>query len=333
MRSLLTLTAILLSLLCACSAPSQRGPAVGFLLASMRAERYQKDREAFLSRVQYLGGTVKFESGSLEQSQQTEQATRMLGEIEVLVVQPVNSEQAAGLVNAAHAARVPVVAYDRLILNAPVDYYVTQDSLEVGRQQALYALKAIGGKGKVLICRGSSAHSVARQITDGNLEVLRKQPGIEVIGTPEHPEWEAAEARQSVGRALKEHPDLKAVLCNSSALAQGALQALAKAGLERKVYVAGADADLGNCRAILDGRQGMDVLKPIEPLAQQAADVAVALALGRSPEPDHTTFNGAAEIPTIVTPVEPFDRTNLEAVVIESGFHPRQAFDLPPMEE
>lgn len=313
-----------LSLVMSCSDPTTQAPRVGFLLGSMQNERYQKDRQAFIGRVEELGGTVRFESAGGDHLQQLEQAKRVLGDVDVLVVQPVDSEQAAALVEAAHEAQVPVIAYDRLILNAPVDYYVTQDSLEVGRQQAIYALKALGNNGKILICQGSPNHSVAQQITQGNLEVLEQQSQVEVIGTPAHSHWGVGEAHDTVRGVLEEHPDVRAILCNNSAMARGALLALQEAEIEG-VYIAGADADLQNCRAVLEGRQGMDVLKAIEPLGTRAAELALALAKGEHPTPDRYTPNGSGEIPTAVTRVTPFDRDNLKAVIIDSGFHPKEA--------
>ena len=73
----------------------------------------------------------------------------------------------------------------------------------------------------------------------------------------------------------------------------------------------------------------MDVLKELGPLATGAADVAVALARGEDPTPkvSSSTHRVVREgsVPTLVLPVTPFDRTNLEEVVVGAGFHPRAA--------
>ena len=65
---------------------------------------------------------------------------------------------AAAAVEAAKAAGVKVISYDRLITNTKaVDYYVTFDSIAVGAQQAQYLVDHATGKGNPLYLYAGAA--------------------------------------------------------------------------------------------------------------------------------------------------------------------------------
>ena len=71
--------------------------------------------------------------------------------IKVLVLCPVSSADAASAAEAAHAAGVTVIAYERLITEtAAVDYYVSFKSLDVGRMQGQYLIDHATGTGNPL---------------------------------------------------------------------------------------------------------------------------------------------------------------------------------------
>lgn len=327
---------LLLALLAFCAGcstvPGENAPVrVGLLLSSMEKERYHKDRAAFTRRVEELGGAVAFDSaGGDSQSQRKVGRDLLESGIRALVVQVVDREAALALVEEAHRAGVPIVAYDRMVSGVPFDWAVVHDSAAVGRAQAEYAVRALGSKGgQVAILKGKEGNPVAEAITRANLEVLKDARGIEVVEVVGHGRWIPEESARTTRRLLKEHPRLRAILANNSALARGAVEVLREAGRAGEVYVAGADADLTNCQWVATGLQGMDVLKELGPLATGAADVAVALARGEDPTPKVSSSANRVvregSVPTLVLPVTPFDRTNLEEVVVGTGFHPRAA--------
>lgn len=316
---------LVLPLGCSSEPSAAQRPRIGFLLSSMEKERYHKDRAAFVKRVEELGGEVAFDSAGGDAAQQVKLGTDLLArKVDVLVVQPVDGEVGRALAQQAKALGVPVVAYDRLPAGAGFAWHVTHDSEAVGRSQVEYAARALRGKGQVAILQGPSENPVAQAITRGASEALKEHPGLEVVAVLPHADWTPALARDSLARLLEQHPGLGAVLANNSALARGAVELLRERDRAGQVYVAGADADLTNCQWVVQGLQGMDVLKPIQPLAQAAADVAMALARGETPGGGYRVDRGGP-VPSLIIPVSPFDRSNLEQVVVVSGFHPREA--------
>ncbi len=300
---------------------------IGFVLSTLQEERYQKDQKYFTEEAKRLGFEPIMVSAENNPQTQTAKVENLLSMgVKALVIQPVNSGAAANLVRLAHADKVPVVAYDRMIADAPVDFYVTQDSFKVGVLQAEAAVKATSGKGNYVLLLGQAGHSVANEITRGVKSVLAKNPNIKVVVERSHDGWSTSLAMATVENALTQYKNkIDAVLANNSGMAQGAVQALAEQGLAGKVFVAGADADLAAIKSIVAGKQQFEVLKDIAPLAKMSADVAFKLAQGQKPTPTDTVMNGQYKVPVIATPVYAIEKGNLEERIFKTGFHSKDA--------
>ncbi len=300
---------------------------IGFILSTLQEERYQKDQRFFLEEAKALGFEPVLVSAENNPQTQTAKVENLLSMgVDALIIQPVNSQAAANLVRLAHQDKVPVVAYDRLIADAPVDFYVTQDSFQVGVLQAEAAVKATGGKGNYVLLLGQAGHSVANEITRGLKAVLAKHPGVKIVVERSHDNWSSSLAMATVENALTRHKNaIDAVLANNSGMAQGAVQALAEQGLAGKVFVAGADADLAAIKNIVAGKQSLEVLKDIAPLAKTSAQVAYKLATGQKPVPTGTVASGRYQVPVIATPVYPIDKSNVEERIFKTGFHDKAA--------
>ena len=306
---------------------------IGFVLSTLQEERYQRDLKFFKEEAERLGFEAVAVSADNNEQTQTSKVENLLSMgVKALVVQPVNSEAAATLVKLAHDDKVPVVAYDRLISNAPVDFYVTQNSFEVGVLQAKaavdYAKKQQPSKKiyNFVILKGQAGHSVANEITRGVHSVLDADKSVKIVVEKNHEAWSPSLAMATVENALTTHGNkIEAVLANNSGMAQGAVQALAEQGLTGKVFVAGADADLAAIKAIVNGRQQFEVLKDIAPLAKRSAQIAYSLARGEKPKPDSTVKSGKFEVPTVATPVYAVTLNNLEEKIFKTGFHSRES--------
>ncbi len=290
---------------------------IGFILSTMQEARYIKDKRFFTEAAKNLGAKVLFDEANNNEGLQMEKVENMLARgVDVLVIQPCNSDAAASFVEMAHADNVPVVAYDRIINNCDLDYYLTQDSYKVGTLQAKAMadwMKKNNGKiaGNVVICSGQAGHSVANEITRGNRDIIKKYPGLKLVLQQNHSSWAPSQSLETVENALtKYHNNIQAILCNNSGMARGTVQALKEQGLDKKVFSAGADAELVNCRMVIKGEQTVEVLKGIIPLARKAAEIAIKLAKHEAVKPDMTLNNGKKDVPVIVTPVQIITKEN-----------------------
>jgi D-xylose transport system substrate-binding protein len=304
------------------------GPKIGFILSTMQEERYQRDKRVFEETVKKLGGQVVFAScNNSEQSQAAEVDNLLSQGVQALVIQPVNGDTAAAFVKQAKEDGVPVIDYDRLIRNAPIDAYITEDSFKVGQLQAEAAVKFTKGKGNYVLLMGQAGHSVAEARTAGVLSVLKNYPEVKLVVKQYHPGWSPNLAMQTVENALTQHKnDIQAILANNSGMAHGAVQALEEQKLTGKVFVAGADADLASIRDVVAGKQQFEVFISIHDMARRAAEVAMALAKKESFKFDSQVENGSgARIKTVNTPVFAIDKGEIETRIIGTGFHTREA--------
>ena len=306
-------------------------PKVAFLLSTLQEERYQKDQRYFEAAARQQGLSAFTFSADNDNAKQLAQVEDALSRgARVLVIQPTDSAAAAAYVPLAHERGAKVVAYDRGIAGGAVDYAVSHDSYRVGTLSAETALRATGGKGNYVLLNGQGGHSVALEIERGYMDVLRpyvERGDVHIVVERNHDSWSPEQALRTMEDAItKTKGDLQAVLANNSGMARGAVQAIEAGGLAGKhIFIAGADADAANVNFVCEGKQSIEILKDIRPLAEKAAEVAAALAKGApvaSTRPPESGKPPTAAVEVVVVTAE-----NARKLVVDSGFH--DAKDLP----
>ncbi|HUR57405.1 MAG TPA: substrate-binding domain-containing protein, partial [Opitutaceae bacterium] len=119
---------------------SKEKPVIGLSLDTLKEERWQRDRDTFIAEAQKLGATVIVQSANSDDTRQVRDVESLLSrKVDALVIVPHNGAAMTRAVKSANDAKIPVIAYDRLILNANIDYYLTFDNVKVGEVQASFA--------------------------------------------------------------------------------------------------------------------------------------------------------------------------------------------------
>jgi D-xylose transport system substrate-binding protein len=302
----------------------QEGPQVAFLLSTLQEERYQKDVKYFEARAKELGLRVVTLAADNDNAKQIAQVEDVLTQgAKVLVIQPTDSQAASSYVRLAHERGAKVVAYDRAIIAPDLDYYVSHDSYRVGVLQAQAALQATGNKGKYVILSGQAGHSVATEITRGYKDTLAPyiaRGEIEIVLEQNHSSWSPEQALRTVEDALtRTNQHIDAILANNSGMARGAVQAVSAAGL-KQVFIAGADADAANVNFVCQGKQTIEVLKDIQPLAKTAAETAKKLFDGESPMAGSSIQFAGKSVPVAAVRVEVVTADTVKPLIVDSGF-------------
>jgi D-xylose transport system substrate-binding protein len=309
------------------AAASEGKTKVAFLLATLQEERYQKDKKYFEEKATALGlapFTLSADNDNAKQLSQLEDA--LSRGAKVIVVQPTDSTAAASYVSKAHAKGAKVVSYDRSIKSDDLDVYVSHDAFKVGVIEAEEAVKATGGKGNYVLLDGQSGHSVVAEIDRGYMSVLKPlvdKGDIKIVVQRNHDSWSPEQSLKTMEDAIaKTKGDIQAVLANNSGMARGAVQAIQAGNLgSKKIFIAGSDADASNINSVCEGKQTIEVLKDIKPLAEKAAEVALALSQNKPVE--GTLAN--TKPPTIAIGVHLVTKDNAKAMIVDSGFHPAKA--------
>jgi D-xylose transport system substrate-binding protein len=298
---------------------------IGFSMDTLKEERWHRDRDLLVKRAGELGADVLVQAANGNDALQNAQAENMLTQgVDVLLVAPHNGRTAAAIVEAAHRAGVPVIAYDRLINDADVDLYMSFDNERVGQMQAEY-LVARRPKGNYVVIGGAPTDNNALLYHRGQMKVLEpsvKNGDITIVSDQWARDWLAVEALKIMENALTRSGNrVDAVVAANDGVAGGAIQALSEQKLAGPTLVSGQDAELSACQRIAAGTQSMTVYKPIRLLAYKAAEVAVKLAK-KEPHGETTRGipNGKTDVPSILLPPVAVDRDNLVATVIADGY-------------
>ena len=129
--------------------------------------------------------------------------------VQALVVIPHSAEGAAPIVAAAKKRSVGVISYDRLILNADVDLYLSYDNRMVGEQQAQY-LRNRAPTGNYILLGGATTDYNAKLIREGQMAALEdavKRGDIKIVADPWTPNWKADAAREAHDGGAEESPN------------------------------------------------------------------------------------------------------------------------------
>jgi D-xylose transport system substrate-binding protein len=335
------LLCLFLSSLLACAAPagnqggtSPQGNAasdpnkkikIGFAMATVKEERWQRDRDAFEAHCKKMNVECVITVADNNSSRQANDVDNLLTQrVDVLVIAPQEATEAAAMVDKAKAQGVPVISYDRLINSDKIDLYISHQVPVIGQKIAEYALQKVP-KGNYVMVYGASTDNNAHIMKKAQLDVL--QPAIDrgdikIVGDQMIPDWKNDLALNFAENSLtKENDNIQAFVVSNDGMAGGVISALAKKGLAGKVLVTGQDAGLEALQNIAEGKQTMTVYKPIIPLASQAVEAAIKLAKHEplSTKPFRNDKLGK-DVPVILLEVAVVDKDNLMQTVIKDGY-------------
>lgn len=289
---------------------------IGISMDSFLIERWQRDRDIFVSKAQELGAEVNVQNANGEVDRQISQIEYFIEKkMDVIVVVAIDGSALSEVVEKAKRAGVKVIAYDRLILNADVDLYITFDNEKVGYLMGTYLRDAVGKNGTVICINGSPTDNNVTMVSEGFRQGIRGS-GVKVDKTDYAEGWLAEKGFQFTNEYLSEEKIPNGIMCGNDDIATQVVKALSENRLAGKVYVVGQDADLAACQRIVEGTQYMTVYKPIELLAQRTAELAVKMAQGEEVVTDSAIFDGTYEVP--FEKLEPIAVTkeNMDEVII-----------------
>ena len=299
---------------------------IGFAMATVKEERWQRDRDAFEAHCKAMNVECVITVADNNSSRQANDVDNLLTQrVDVLVIAPQEATEAAAMVEKAKAQGVPVISYDRLINSDKIDLYISHQVPVIGRKIAEYALQKVP-KGNYVMVYGSSTDNNAHIMKKEQLAVL--QPAIDrgdikIVADQMIPDWKNDLALNFAENSLtKEGDNIQAFVVSNDGMAGGVISALAKKGLAGKILVTGQDAGLEALQNIAEGKQSMTVYKPIIPLANQAVESAIKLAKKESmtTTPFANDRIGGKEVPAILLEVTVVDKDNLMQTVIKDGY-------------
>jgi D-xylose transport system substrate-binding protein len=311
---------------------SAKSGTIALLLPETKTTRYEEqDKPRFEAKVKALCPDCKliYSNANQDASRQQQQAEAAITNgAKVIVLDAVDADAAKATVNRAKAAHIPVIAYDRLISGAPIDYYVSFDNVKVGKIQAQSLLDKLGGaQGKqIVMLNGSPTDPSSGDYKKGAHEVLDPS-GVKIAREYDTPDWSPDKAQQETEQAITAigKDKIAGVYSANDGMIGGAIAAMKSAGMDPKtIPTTGQDSEIAAIQRILTGEQFMTIYLAIRQQAESAAELAVDAVRGTKPPAtlvNAKVNNGAGDVPSVMLDPTPVTKDNIKDTIIADNFH------------
>jgi putative multiple sugar transport system substrate-binding protein len=330
---------------------------IGVAMPTETSERWISDGETLAAGLEDAGYDVdlRYAGDDTAGFKQADQVQAMIdGGAELLIIAAVDGAGLVDQLQAAAAQDIPVIAYDRLLLESDgVDHYVTFDNYQVGVAQASSLLRGLGvvdaegeptgdeGPYNIELFAGSLDDNNAHIFWQGAMDTLQPYLDEGVVTVPsgqvdiveaETWRWSKDLAQDRMTSLLAQYytdgTELHGVLSPYDGVSRGAITALALEGHGPKIadgmpVVTGQDAEAASVKLIREKMQYSTVFKDTRALAEEAVKAALAYLDGEEPEVNDTTTydNGVKVVPTYLLGVSTVNRGDIDEVLVDSGYY------------
>jgi putative multiple sugar transport system substrate-binding protein len=318
---------------------------IGLAMPTKTSPRWIADGQNMVKQFGILGYRTDLQFADNNVQAQVSQIDGMVGHgVKALIIAAIDGTALKDVLAKATSAKIPVIAYDRLILGSPdVGYYASFDNFKVGVLQAGALIGALGVPGSrgpfnIELFAGSADDNNATFFFDGAMSVLRPyfasgtllvRSGETAFAQVATQRWDGdiAKARMSrllAGADAAVHVD--GVLSPYDGLSRGILTALKSAGYgagTKLPVITGQDAELDSVKLIVSGEQTETVYKDTRELAKVAVQMTNALLTGGKPQVNDTTQynNGVKTVPAFLLQPVSVDRSNYQRVLVDGGYY------------
>lgn len=295
--TIFTLMIITSILLAGCAPAAAEKPKIGLSFSDFATERWKNEADLMTKLFNEKGYEVIVAEAAHDVKLQNDQIDNMVSQgVKGLVVIAEDGDAAVTSVDKAADAGVKVIAYDRLIKTAKIAAYISFDNTEVGRQEALGVMTALGLPGsttwtkdnpaKVVLSGGSPTDNNAHLVRGGQMEIVQPyidQGVVTIVADQLVDNWDATNAEKMMENILTAQQNkIDGVVASNDGTALGELQAMKAQGLAGKVPISGQDATADGANSIVKGEQTVSVYKDIRLLSPMAVDLMDKLLKGQT---------------------------------------------------
>jgi D-xylose transport system substrate-binding protein len=309
------------------------GGTIALLLPETKTARYEAhDRPNFVRKVEELcpDCEIIYSNADQDAAQQQQQVEAAITQgAEVLVLDPVDAAAAGPLATRAKSQDIPVISYDRLILDSDIDYYISFDNERVGQLQGeslVQKLEEDGAQGDIVMINGAPTDPNAADFKSGAHSIIDDSP-FNVAREYDTPDWSPDRAQQEMEQAITAlgRDGFVGVYAANDGTAGGAIAAMKGNGIDPSTRpTTGQDAELAAIQRILVDEQYMTVYKAIKPEAEAAAELAVALLRGEEPPSglvNGEKDNGMEQVPSVLLEPVAVTKENIQDTVVADEFY------------
>jgi ribose transport system substrate-binding protein len=224
--------------------------------------------------------------GANDNAKQADQiSTFITQKVDVIIVNPTDSDAVVSSVQKANQAKIPVIAVDRNSNGGTLASYIASNNVEAGKLGGQQLLKAVPANAKVAMLIGIPGASAARDrgkgFTDAVGDTSINTKGAKLVAQ-QVANFKRDEALNVMQNILTANPDLAGVFAQNDEMALGAVQAIKAKGLTGKVLVVGVDGVDDAKAAIKAGDMLATVAQQPDVMGQLAVEAAIKLTKGQT---------------------------------------------------
>ncbi len=244
---------------------------IGFSISTLNNPFFVTLSEGAEAKASELGASLSVVDAQDDASKQASDVEDLIQQgVDMILINPVDSEAVASAVESANNANIPVITVDRSAEGGEVVSHIASDNTAGGEMAGEYLLSLVGDDAKVAELEGVPGSSAARERGEGfnnvatdSLDVVAKQTA----------NFNRAEGLSVMENILQANPDVTGVFAHNDEMALGALEAIEAAG--KDVAVVGFDATNDAVAAVEEGRLDGTVAQKPELIGEMAVETAI----------------------------------------------------------
>ena len=288
------------------------GQKIGISMPTQSLERWNRDGSYLDEQFKSAGYETILTYSDNDTNRQVNDIQNMIAEdVDLLVVAAIDGEALNTVMNEAGDAGIPVIAYDRLIMNDNASYYVSFDNYTVGTLQGQYVVDTLdldnaAGPFNIEFTAGDPADNNATYFFNGAMDVLKPyiesgklnvvsgQTDFDTVATAAWDSQTAMERAQNIlASYYADGTQVDVWLCSNDSTALGVAQAIESdyAGSNQPI-ITGQDGDEANLKNLVDGKQSMTVYKAVANEAVVTLDLGKAILNGDTVDESLITNSG-----------------------------------------
>jgi D-xylose transport system substrate-binding protein len=242
-----------------------------------------------------------------DSQKQKSQAQQCLAKgAKVILLDQINASSGTAITNLAVQQGAKVIDYDRLVVGSKAAYYVSHDSVEVGKLQGQGLVQGLKDAGTYT--QNPTISELNGGITDNNAKLFKQ--GYDSVLNPlysagtlkkavagdQFTDWDPIKGRQIFDQILaRNNNNIQGSIAANDGLAGAVIASLKAHGL-KAIPLTGQDATPTGVQFILAGWQSGTVYKSVRQEANAAAKVAVAIVNGDPVTGVNATVSGTKSI-------------------------------------
>lgn len=253
---------------------------VGLSISTLNNPFFVSLSEGARQKAKELNINLSIVNASDDTAKQTSDIEDLISKnVQVIIVNPVDSDAVAPAVLDAIKANIPVISVDRGVNGVEVTSSISSDNVDGARLAGEYLIELIGENSKVVeligipgatatIDRGKGFH----QSADGKLNIVASQTA----------NFNRAEGLTVMENILQANPDIRGIFAHNDEMALGALEAVQSLGKE--IVIIGFDATDDAVYAVKNGTMKATVAQQPELMGQIAVETALKIISGETVE-------------------------------------------------